>query len=224
MRKDHWWVPLTGVLFVVLIFVGAAIGGEPPGADDPVQEIVSHYQDDKDKIQTGAAIFTIGAALFVFFAGSVRKVLDREAGGRSMLPTVALVGAGIFATGAAIDSMISFAISEAADDVDPTAVQALQALWDNDFMPLALGTCLFFLATGLAIVRYGGLPVWLGWIAVVLGLISITPIGFVSFLAGGLWILVASVLLALRGRKTAGAGAPPADPGERPEPPVATPA
>ena len=77
----------------------------------------------------------------MFFAGYIRKVLDREAGGRSMLPTVALVGAGIFATGAAIDSMISFALAEAADDIDPTAVQAIQAMWDNDFMPLTLGIC-----------------------------------------------------------------------------------
>jgi hypothetical protein len=221
MRKDHWWVPLTGVAFVVFAVVGAVISGEPPGADDPVQEIVSHYEDNKDSVEFGALFIVIAALLFVFFAGFVRKVLDREAGGRSMLPTVALVGAGIFATGAAIDATISFALAEAADDIDPTAVQALQALWDNDFMPLALGTALFFLATGLAVVRYGGMPAWLGWIAVLLGVIGVTPIGFVSFMAGGLWVLGVSVLLALRARKTGGAG--PA-PGDRPEPPVATPA
>jgi hypothetical protein len=223
MRKDHWWVPLTGVAFVALVIVGAIVGGEPPGADDPVQEIVSHYKDNKDSIEISAGLFVIGAALFVFFAGFTRKVLDREAGGRSMLPTVALVGAGILATGAAIDSAISFAIAEAADDIEPTAVQALQALWDNDFFPLALGAALYLLATGLAIVRYGGLPAWLGWIAVLLGVIGFTPVGFVAFIAGGLWIIGVSVLLAIRERKR-GAGAPPADPADQPESPVTTPA
>ena len=224
MRKDHWWVPLTGVAFIALVVIGAVVSGEPPGADDPVGEIVSHYEDNKDSIQAGALIFTIAAAVFVFFAGYMRKTLERAAGGRSMLPTIALVGAGIFATGAAIDAMISFAIAEAAGDVDPTAVQALQALWDNDFMPLALGIAVFFLATGLAIVRYGGVPTWLGWIAVLLGIVGLTPVGFVAFMAGALWVLGVSVLLALRDRKRLAGGPPPADPGERPETPVATPA
>ena len=224
MRKDHWWVPLIGVAFIACAVLGAIFTGEPPGADDPVQEIVSHYEDNKDTIEIGALVFTIAAALFVFFAGFMRKILDRQAGGRSMLPTVALVGAGIFATGAAIDAMISFALAEAAGDIDPTAVQALQALWDNDFMPLTLGISLFFLATGLAVVRYGGLPTWLGWIAVVLGVIALTPVGFVAFMAGGLWVLGVSVLLALRGRKAAGGEPPAGDPTDRPETPVATPA
>jgi hypothetical protein len=224
MRKDHWWVPLAGVAFVVLAIIGAAVQGEPPGADDPVQEIVSHYQDNKDQIEIGSLLIVIATALFVFFAGFMRKLLDRQAGGRSMLPTIALVGAGIFATGAAIDSMISFALAEAAGDVDPVAVQSLQALWDNDFMPITLGLSLFFLPTGLAVVRYGGLPAWLAWIAVVLGVLALTPVGFVAFLAGGLWVLGVSVLLALRGRKTGGAGPPADNPADRPESPLTTPA
>jgi hypothetical protein len=222
MRKDHWWVPLTGVAFVVCAIAGAIVSGEPPGADGPVQEIVSHYEDNKDAVEFGALLFIIAAALFVFFAGFMSKLLDREASGQSMLPTVAVVGSGIFATGAAIDATISFGLAEAVGDIDPTAVQALQALWDNDFMPLALGVAVFFLATGLGIVRYGGVPTWLGWIAVLLGVVALTPVGFVAFMAGGLWIVGVSVLLAVRGRKIAGgAGPPPADRADRAEPLVA---
>ena len=233
MRKSHWWVPLTGALFVIVAIIGAIVQGEPPGADDPVQEIVSHYDDNKTRIQIGSLVITIAAAVFVFFAGYMRKRLDAVAGGRSMLPTVALVGAGIFAVGAAIDSMIAFALSEAVGDIEPSAVQALQALWDNDFMPIVLGLSLFFLATGLAAVRYGSLPKWLAWIAVLLGVVALTPVGFVAFLAGAVWILGVGILLALRERK-AGAGPPrdspggtgpgPDDPVDRNEPPVTTPA
>ena len=73
------------------------------------------------------------------------------------------------ATGIAIDSTIAFALAEAADDIEPAAAQALQALWDNDFLPIALGSTVMLLATGLSIVRHGALPKWLGWIAIVLG-------------------------------------------------------
>lgn len=205
MRKD-WLAPLTGAAFVVVAIVSFAVGGEPPDADDPVREIVAHYQDDKDAIQAGAAIAALAAVLLVFFGGVLRRALmaaDGD-GDRSVLPTVAFAGSVILAVGVTIDSTISFALSEAAGDVDPTAVQALQALWDNDFMPMAAGVALLMLAAGLSIVRSGGLPKPLGYVALVLGLVAVTPIGFAGFIGGALWIVVVSVLLTLRGRAEAG--------------------
>ena len=90
--------------------------------------------------------------------------------------------------------------------IDPTAVQALQALWDNDFLPILFGWSAPDRA-GLSVVRYGGLPKWLGWVAIVLAVAGATPIGFVAFIGGALWVLIVSVLLAVRAR---GASAPPA--------------
>jgi hypothetical protein len=125
-----------------------------------------------------------------------------------VLSTVAFAGAVIMATGGAIDGTISFALAEAADDVPPESVQALQALWDNDFLPLAVGALLLLLASGLAIARHGVLPKWLGWIAILLAVLSITPLGFIGFMGGALWIAIVSVLLALRLRRESGAGTP----------------
>ena len=82
----------------------------------------------------------------------------------------------------------------------PTAAQALQALWDNDFLPLALGTVVMLSASGISIVRHGALPVWLGWIAIVLAVIGVTPIGFAAFLGSAVWILIVSVMLSMRAR------------------------
>ena len=79
-------------------------------------------------------------------------------------------------------------------------MQALQALWDNDFVPLALGSLVFLISAGLSIVRHGVLPKWLGWVALVLAVIGFTPIGFVAFVGAGLWIAVVSVILAVRAR------------------------
>lgn len=208
MRRDPWWIPLTGALFLVLLITSFVVGGEPPDADSPAREIVEHYVDNKDAVIVGAMLSGLAASLFVFFAGYLRKVLRRAEGEGGVLSTVALVGAGILATGAAIDATISFALAEAAGEVDPAAVQALQALWDNDFVPMAVGLQVFLLAAGLSIVRHGALPKWLGWLAVMLGVLAVTPAGFVAFMGGALWVLAASVLLALGLRRAEPAGTP----------------
>jgi hypothetical protein len=208
MRRD-WWAPLTGVAFVVLLIIGLIVGGEPPDATDEVQEIVDFYVDDKDKIQLGGAISIIATSLLVWFGAVLRNWVRTPDGRGRVLGDVLFAGTIIAATGSAIDGTISFALAEAAEDIDPTAVQALQALWDNDWMPLALGLQLFLLASGLALLRHTGVLKVLGWIGVLLGIVALTPVGFVAFLAGGVWLIVLSVILTLQRRSEADPTAPP---------------
>jgi hypothetical protein len=210
MRKD-WWTPLTGVAFVVVLILGFIVGGEPPDATEPAQKIVDHYVDNKDSVMAGALITGIAATLVLFFGGALRRALHAAEGPGHMLSTVAFAGVIMIAVGGALDATISFALAERADDIDPVAVQALQALWDNDFMPVAVGLATFLLASGLSILRHGALPKWLGAIAILLGILALTPIGFVSFIGGALWILVASVLLAMGLRRETPVG-PTANP------------
>jgi hypothetical protein len=188
------------VAFVAVLIIGFLVAGEPPDVKDPPQKIIDHYVDNKDSVQIGVLLEMIAAALLLFFVGYLRKVLRAAPGEGGMLPAVALAGATVMAAGAAIDGMISFALAEAVDDIQPAAVQALQALWDNDWAPIALGAAVLLLASGLSIVLYGALPRWLGWIAILLGVVGLTPIGFAAFIGGGLWILIVSVLLTMRAR------------------------
>jgi hypothetical protein len=198
--KRDWWVPLTGVAFIVVLIIGGLIAGEPPDADSPVQEIVDHYADNKDAIEVGSFVGVAAVVLLVFFGAYLRSVLSAAEGPGGILSALALVGAAIVAVGFAIDITISIALAEAVDDIEPAAVQALQALWDNDFVPLALGSLVFLISSGLSILRHGALPRWLGWVALVLAVIGFTPLGFVAFIGAGLWIAVVSVMLTMRAR------------------------
>ena len=219
-RSTDWIAPLTGVAFVVLVIISFIIVGEPPSADDPVEEIVDHYIDNKDSIQIGAFLGTVAATLLVFFFAYVRKILRAAEGEGGMLSVLPLAGAVIIALGAAIDGTIQFAIAEAADDIEPTSVQTLQALWDNDFLPFALGTQVLWFSVGLSIVLHGALPKWLGWVAILFGIASLTPIGFFAFLLGIVWILVVSIMLTMQAR---GGSAPPTPPPASTAPPASTP-
>jgi hypothetical protein len=198
--RNGWLVPLTGVAFIVLAIISIIVGGEPKDADRPAGEIVEWYVDNKDSVMISAFIGMAATVLLVFFGAYLRNVLRAGAGGEDMLSLVSFIGIVVIAVGFAIDATILIALAEGADDIDPVAVQALQALWDNDFVPIALGILLFLWATGIAVVKTGVLPKWLGWIMIVLGVLAITPLGFAAFLGSVVVILVISILLAVRAR------------------------
>jgi hypothetical protein len=197
--SNAWLLPLTGAAFVVLTIVSFIVAGEPKHADDPVNEIVDFYLDNKDSIIAGQLIGAIGALLLLFFAAHLRRVLeDAGAGWLGILPLVGLV---IMTIGFAIDGTIMIAAAEAADDIEPSSVQTLQALWDNDFLPIALGVLVFLFSVGIAVVKTAALPKWLGWVAIALGIVVlIPPIGFVAFLGLALWLLIVSIMLSVRAR------------------------
>ncbi len=198
MRRD-WLAPLTGVAFVALVIIGLSIAGEPPDAKSSPEEIVNYYVANTDSVRISALLGAVAGLLFIFFANHLRRVLN--AAGDAPLSATVLVGASVMAVGVAIDSTILLAIAETADDIEATSVQTLQALWDNDFLPIALGLLVFLISAGISILRTGALPRWLGWVALALAVLGFTPIGFAAFVGSAIWILVVSVMLALRARR-----------------------
>jgi hypothetical protein len=199
-RSKEWLVPLTGVVFIVVGILSFVIGGEPKSADEPVNEIVDFYVDNKDSVQIGAIGGVVAGVLLIFFGAYLRRVLRAAAGEEEMLSLVSFIGLVLVALGFAIDGTIAFALAEAANDVDPIAVQSLQALWDNDFLPIMLGILAFLWATGISIIRSGALPKWLGWVMILLGIVGVTPIGFAAFAGAAILVLVISILLSVRAR------------------------
>lgn len=199
--------PLTGVVFVVLLVVAFTISGEGPMTDASQQEIVSFYSDNDAKVIGGAILFGWGAVFFLFFTGSLRSVLRSAEGSTGWLSAVAFGGGVVAAGGMLISAGLGFTLADAADNVDPTALQAINALVANLFLPLGAGLTTMLFATGLVVVRTKALPVWLGWAALVLAVAEFTPIGFFAFLASLLWVFVTSILMT-RGGSAAPASSP----------------
>jgi hypothetical protein len=200
-RSKPWWAPLTGVAFLIVLIINFVIAGEPKDADHPPREIVQWYVDNKDAVELGAIFGVAAALLLIFFGAYLRQVLHEAGGEGESLSLVAFVGFAIVGVGAAIDNTILFAQAEAADKINPVAAQALQALWDNDFLPLALGVLCFLWATGVTVIRTGVFPKWLGWVMILLGIAGMTPVGFASAVGAGLLVVILSVMLTLRARR-----------------------
>jgi hypothetical protein len=215
-KSREWLVPLLGVAFIVLLAVSIIIQGSPTSADHPPSEVQQWYQDNKDAAEISAFLGTVAAALLIFFGAYLRKVLEDAEGPGSMLPILALIGVSIVAVGGAIDGLLLFAAAEAADDIPGPEIQTIQAIWDNDFLPFFLGVLVFLWSAGISVLRSGVLPKWLGWFAIVFGVISLAgPLGFIGALGAAVWILIASIMLSMRARRVGSspaAGAPASAP------------
>jgi hypothetical protein len=209
MERDsrEWLVPLlTGLGFVVLLIVSFAIAGQPEDADNPPSEVAQWYQDNKDAAMIGAFIGTVAAVPLIFFGAYLRKVLEPAGAMLSILP---VIGVAIVGVGAAIDNMLLFAAAEAADTVPAEEVHVIQAIWDNDFLPFFLGIMVFNWSVGIAVLRSAVLPKWMGWLAIVGGVIALAgPIGFIGAFVALIWVVIASIMLSMRARR----GATPARP------------
>jgi Domain of unknown function (DUF4386) len=212
------WLPLvTGLGFAVLLIVSLIVTGGPKGADDGPAQVAQWYRDNKDAAEIGSFISVVAGGFLIFFGAYLRKVFEPGAG--LMLSILPLIAVAIVAIGAAIDGMLIFAAAEAVDDIPATEIQTIQAIWDNDFLPFLLGVLVFNWSVGLAVLRSGALPKWLGWWGIVFGVISLAgPIGFVGGLGAGLWVIIASIMLSMRAR---GAGSSPAAGAPASPPPAA---
>jgi hypothetical protein len=192
------FAPLTGVAFVVIVAAAFAIGGSTPDPHDSVTKVASYYTDHRDKHMALSFILAIGAAFLPFFVSHLRRTLD-WAGGTGRLANAAFAGGIIATVGFWLLATVHLALADSAGKTPAQVTQTLNVLDGNDFIPVGLGMAVLMLASGLSIVRHRPLPVWLGWVAIVLGILSFTPAGFIGFLGSGLWVLVTSIFLFLAG-------------------------
>src|ERR671916_737023 len=95
-------------------------------------------------------------------------------------------------TGVVFVALVIASFTLGDEPADPGAVQALSALWNNDFVPFAMGLLLFLWGFGAAIVRHGALPKWMGWVAIVAGITAVSPAFFVRAIVALLLVVARS--------------------------------
>jgi hypothetical protein len=135
----------------------------------------------------------------MFFVGVLRARL-REAGAE-WLASVAFGGGIIYAVGLSLFAMSQIALLDASDLGRPEVAEALNILDNDNFFPTVLGLTVLLLATGWHVLETRALPMWLGWAALVLGVLAMAgPAGFLAFLLFPIWVLVTGVVLYLRHR------------------------
>ncbi len=200
---------LTGALFVVLVLVAfIPLGGDTPNGDASAQKVVSYYSDHDTREIIAAAVLALAAVALLYFAALLRERFRPVASGGSALPGFVFAGGVAAASGFLAAAGLHFALADYADDIRPAAAQALNAIDSDFFLPFTSGIAALVLATSLLAIRTKLVASWLGWVGIVLFVVFWTPVGFAAFGLSGIWIIVVSVLLYLRGGESAAASPP----------------
>ena len=208
---------LGGAIFAVFALAGllmqalAAGGAEEESRDD----VVSRYSDGMNELwaEGGALLLGLAVASLLPFLASLRATLRSSEGERALLSTVAVAG-GVFmavmlvvsasSTGAAFSSYDFYEAYE----VDPDVVLLMQTLTFSTLGFALVGGGVLVGATSIVALSAGLLPRWLALAGLALGvalllgelaLILFAPLPLLL-----LWMLVVSVLLAVRQRRAGG--------------------
>ncbi len=208
MGKDFGrWAPLTGVVFAVLLLVGFVVSPSTPDSDASAQHAVSSFVSHRTHDRVSIFLIAYASVFAMFFAAALRSYLKARSEGDGLI-TLGFSGMVIYVVGALTLIGMEFAATDVPAKISPAAEQALNVLQDNVFFALLVGAGVFLIGNGLAIVATGSLPRWLGWIAVPLGVIAVTPLGWlVAIFALPIWALIVSTLMFLRREAPAAAPA-----------------
>lgn len=200
MQQQSAWerlAPLTGLVFVAIVVAVFAIGGKTPDQHDTAQQVQAFYGQHHDKHEILAYILALSIPFLLFFVSTLRHDLRQE-GGTGQLANAAFAGGVLAAAGFGILAVVHVTLAVAADSANTIGTtQVLNVLDSNDFLPMAGGLGVLVLGAGWSAVRHGGMPKWLAWVGIVIGIVIFTPAGFIGFMASGLWIAIVSVLLTL---------------------------
>ena len=192
------WAPLTGVVFVVLVVLGGPIeGGNTPGSKATGAHVIAFFAAHRSRERASAVLLTLAFIVFMFFAGSLRSYLRRTKAAEG-LAAVVLAAAAVLAAGQTAGSGVIFALSDAPTHLSAAAAQALNVLSNDMVLTSAAGFSVFGIASGIAILRGAPLPKWLGWVAILIGVVVVTPAEFVAVIALAVWIVIVSILIATR--------------------------
>jgi hypothetical protein len=208
MNDDRWeqYGAAAGLLFVVLLVVGAFIAGSPPKPDDSAKKIADFFNDHNGALKAGAFLGGLAVPAFLWFLGSVwsrvrrvdeaRRLATIAAGGGVAALTLATAGGAVTATTALLIK-----------DLGPSA-KLFYVLAGAMTSSSGFGVAAFTAAVGIAAIRNAVFPAWLGYAALVIaigwlfaGLALVTLsggiflLGFIVFLAWLIWILAVSYFL-----------------------------
>ena len=201
------WASLGGVLYVVLFVIGVIVmfDGEPNGDSSPAQ-VIAYYSkaSHRDKVNIGWIIAGLGIFFFLWFLAALRQTIRRLEGGDGFLTGLTTIGGAIYATLAFAAVALNAGVRTMSDDTFHHTVYPglIHAADDASYMLHATGgagAAAMIIAATVAGMRARAVPTWAGWLGILAGILALFSIIFFPQAAIGIWILVVSGGMFIRG-------------------------
>jgi hypothetical protein len=209
------WASLGGVLYVVLFVIGVIVmfDGEPNGDSSPAK-VIAYYSkaSHRDKINIGWIIAGLGIFFFLWFLAALRQTVRRLEGGDGFLTGLTTIGGAIYATLAFAAVALNVGIRTMSDDTFHHTVfpGLIHAADDASYVLHATGgagASAMIIAATVAGMRARAIPGWAGWLGILAGILALFSIIFFPQAAIGIWILVVSGGMFIRGMGGSDTGA-----------------
>jgi hypothetical protein len=191
-------LPLSGVAFVVLTVIGLAVVGSTPAPDTSADEVVSFYRDNENRARAGIWFFAFAMPFLPLFASSLAGVQRPEGqDSRLVWRRVLLAGAAIMSAMLGVAIIAQLALADSTDaEIAPEVVQALNVIAGYVVYALLPAAGTMMLGAAGWLLGREGVQGWLGWAALVLGVVLFVPfIGVLALVLSLVWIIVASITL-----------------------------
>jgi hypothetical protein len=192
--------PLSGIVFVAALIVGFFVlsnGG--PQVTDSAQTITSYYAKHHQKAELVVGVIAVGLVFLAIFVAFLHGHLRAAETYGNLWSTVMLIGGIVGIATFFVAGGVHVAIADGGTHgFGLDAMVALNAL-DNDVLisfVFALGLMLFGVAG--ATITTGALPKWLGWAALVVGILCFTPVWWAGAALALIWIIIVSITLSQR--------------------------
>lgn len=177
---------LSGIAFAVLFVVGWFISGsDAPDYSATDQQWTTWATANQTKSRIGAFLILIAGLVFLYFAGTIRSMLESAEAtirGSVHLARVAFAGALTGITGITMAVVIIAGATAEGASANPMVSKAVATATVGPFLVAAMGFAAFLAAAGLLTLRSGVLPRWTGIVAL-LGALAFF-ISFFTLLAG----------------------------------------
>jgi hypothetical protein len=201
-------VPLSGIVAVILVVIGFLVTGDTPDTDASTQEVASFYRSHDSDLLASGFLLALGALFFLVFFATLRNFLRRFEPTDAGASTFSFAGGILLTVGLAIFAGINVTLGDVPDKLDPAGLQTLNVMSENFFPPFAIGVLVFLISTGVATIRTGAFPAWLGWAIIVGALFAVSPLFPIAMIALGVFTLVASARMAMGAEETSATRSP----------------
>jgi hypothetical protein len=210
----------AGAIGVLLFAAGAVAIGELPAFDASGEEIASHLDRNRTRIQIGVALDALAAPFLVWFLATVLQVASARGPAAARTATVAF-GCGLVYLAVFLTDISALAVSALRPENMAAAPELARALRDLEWIAIGiatpLGAAMLAAFSVLALRDRAVWPRWLGRLAVLAAGAYLLRIGTVftdggPFAADGIlglylpvaafvaWLLTASAVLAIESR------------------------